>query len=160
MIDPGIFNLKTPHQLFAKLQRDFAHVKESPEDSDGWFNFFVTANHLADWYCGNEDAAKKMQQSNCLLRVVHRLSINAKHYAQKPHKPGKTRLSPVERTHEAQMYRWDPNLSPPRPVEDGKSYWLQLSPTEASEFGNELVSAKHLAFRVVEFWAKQLGIRI
>src|SRR5688572_19682902 len=109
MIDRGIFNLKTPHQLFEKLQRDFAHVRTSPEDSDGWFNFFVTADHLADWFCGNEDDAKKMQQSNALLRVVHRLSINAKHYEQKPAKPGKLRLSPVENTHEAQTYRLDRN---------------------------------------------------
>jgi hypothetical protein len=35
MIDRGIFNLKTPHQLFEKLQRDFAHVRNSPEDSGG-----------------------------------------------------------------------------------------------------------------------------
>jgi hypothetical protein len=37
----------------------------------------VTADHLANWFCGNEDAAnaKKMQQSNALLRVVHRLSM-------------------------------------------------------------------------------------
>lgn len=113
--------------------------------------FFVTADHLADWFCGNEDAAKKMQQSNALLRVVHRLSINAKHYEQKPPKPGTIRLSPVENTHEAQMYRWDPNQSPPKPVETGKSYWLQLSPTEASELGSEHLSAQNIAFRVVEF---------
>jgi hypothetical protein len=88
MIDHGIINLKTPHQLFEKLQRDFARARKSPEDS--WFNFFVTVDHLADWFCGNEDAAKKKQQSNALLRVVHRLSINGKHYEQKPPKPGTT----------------------------------------------------------------------
>ena len=160
MIDRGIFNLKTPHQLFEKLKRDFAHVQRCPEDSDGWFNFFVTADHLADWYCGNEDAAKAMQQSNALLRVVHRLSINAKHYEQKPAKPGSIRLSPVANTHEAQTYRWDPHQSPPQPVEAGKAYWLQLSPTEASELGSEFLSAHSVGFRVVEFWAKKLGVPI
>jgi hypothetical protein len=157
MIDRGIFNLKTPHQLFEKLQRDFAHVKKFPEDSDAWFNFFVTADHLADWVTGNEDDAKKMQQSHALLRVVHRLSINAKHYEQKPPKPGKLRTSPVESTHEAQVYTWDPNER--KPVEAGKAYMLELSPMDAREIGlqDQFVSARNLAYRVVDFWAKQLG---
>jgi hypothetical protein len=160
MIDRGIFSLKTPHQLFEKLKRDYAHVRSSPDDSDGWFNFFVTADHLADWFCGDEAAAKKMQQSNALLRIVHRLSINAKHHEQKSAKPGTVRLSPVEYTHEARVFSLDQNQSPPQPVEAGKAFWLELSPTEASEFGSEFVSAQKIALGVVEFWAKQLDVPI
>jgi hypothetical protein len=157
MIDHGIFNLKTAHQLFEKLRRDLRYVRDEPADSDGWFNFFVTADHLADWYCeGNEDNAKKMQQSHALLRVVHRLSINAKHYEQKPAKRGTIRLSPVANTHEAQSIFME---SPPRVV--GTEYVLELSPMEAEELGlpeHRLMPAYHLASQVVDFWAKQLNV--
>src|SRR5688572_15952521 len=49
--------------------------------------------------------------------------------------------------------------SPAKPVAAGKSYWLELSPTERVELG-DYISAHNLASQVVEFWAKQLGVRI
>jgi hypothetical protein len=54
MIDSGIFELKTPQQLFEKLVRDFGRLRNAPTDSDGWFNFIVTADHLPEWESGRQ----------------------------------------------------------------------------------------------------------
>lgn len=82
---PGAFNLKTPRDLLAKLQRDLGRMREAPAHTDHTFNFFVTAEHLLDWLHPG-DARKKqraaLRRGEVLLQVVSHIASGAKHFDQ------------------------------------------------------------------------------
>lgn len=155
MIDSGIFQMKTAAQLLAKLLKDYQRVQQNPTDSGLWFNLIVTADHLPEWVCeANESKARAMRDSHSLLRVCHHLSRNAKHFKARELRPnaGVVRLSPVSATNESRV---DPlyatNVSTPR-ISAPLEFYLELSPTEASELGKTEMSALEFARLLVEFW--------
>jgi hypothetical protein len=45
----GAFELRTPCQLFDKLEADFKRVQSDSLDSFAAYDFFVTAWHLVEW---------------------------------------------------------------------------------------------------------------
>jgi len=49
----GLFSLRTPQDLLAKLEHDFGRLEKAdptrPEAQYAAYDFFVTALHLADW---------------------------------------------------------------------------------------------------------------
>ncbi len=160
MIDSGVFQMKTVGQLFEKLRRDLAHVKAHPDDSAGWFNFFVTADHLPEWELGNEDDAKDFIAQYALLRICRHLSNNAKHFRarQKKLKDGTLVLSPVASTHEATTAQMHFGPGPTAPPQPRPEFFLQLSDDEGRQIGKGELSALDLAEMLVAFWSKRLQI--
>ncbi len=77
------FDLKTPQDLFAKLERDRSRIEANLMDSDAAFDFFVTANHLMDWaYPGISNKAKRddLIKANPLLEVCKMIADGGKHF--------------------------------------------------------------------------------
>jgi len=170
MIDSGVFELKTAAQLLAKLMRDLDHLRKAPTDSDGWFNFLVTADHLVEWYCAenlpawdpraNDEAAKRMREGEPLLRVCHHLSINAKHFKakqpkQKPNEPPNE--PPVAATNVAYVFRLNSDGNDPAvPAPRDPRFFLELSGREATEMQRDELSALDLAGMLVRYWREKL----
>jgi hypothetical protein len=79
----GFFELLTPQDLFAKLERDLIRVQSNPLDVDSAFDFFATAYHLLDWlYPGNTNKHRraKIENDAMLLQVASHLANGSKHF--------------------------------------------------------------------------------
>jgi hypothetical protein len=79
----GFFELLTPQDLFAKLERDLIRVQSNPLDVDSAFDVFVTAYHLLDWlYPGytNKHRRAKIENDAMLLQVASHLANGSKHF--------------------------------------------------------------------------------
>jgi len=162
MIDSGVFQMKTARQLFGKLLSDYKRLQGAPANSELWFNFLVTADHLPEWQLGgDEDAARELRKKHALLRVCHYLAVNAKHFKAREPKPkaGLVELYPVARTTEVYIDRLNgPDPSPQR-AQAQLEFYLELSMLEATELGVTELSALDLAGRLVDFWREYLAGR-
>jgi len=79
----GIFDLKEPHHLLAKLERELHRLRSNPDDADHAFNFFTTAEHMLDWfYPGNsgKPTREQLRNNDPLLATVSHLATGAKHF--------------------------------------------------------------------------------
>lgn len=80
----GIFSLRTPLDLFKKLEADFCRLQASdphtPEAHYAAFDFFVTAEHLPDWvkhHSGGSLASHRRYSDGALVSHV---ASGAKHF--------------------------------------------------------------------------------
>jgi hypothetical protein len=81
----GIFDLKSPKDMLAKLNRELERLRTDPNNVDHAFNFFVTAEHMLDWlYPGYpaEKTRRKIRDAEIILEVVSHLASGAKHFDQ------------------------------------------------------------------------------
>lgn len=81
----GIFDLASPGDLLAKLQRELVRLRSAPDNVDHAFNFFTTAEHLLDWlYPGDAGRGirKRLREGDPLLATVSHLASGAKHFDQ------------------------------------------------------------------------------
>jgi hypothetical protein len=84
---PGMFTLRSPKDLLAKPQRELDRLRAAPNESDIAFNFFVTAEHIADWLHpgpqGDKAARKereRLRDADPLLAVVSHIANGSKHF--------------------------------------------------------------------------------
>ena len=80
---PGVFELRSPADLLAKLGRELERLRTAPNDVDHAFNFFVTAEHMLDWlHPGNKGKARRaeIRKAEPLLQLVSHLASGAKHF--------------------------------------------------------------------------------
>jgi hypothetical protein len=86
---PGFGNLQTPADLLAKLRHDRSRIEVGPSDQYAAFDFFVSAEHMADWVLpgrANEAARRRLRDSSILLEVTSHIANGSKHLiADKPH---------------------------------------------------------------------------
>jgi hypothetical protein len=168
MIDSGIFTLKTPEQLFKKLVRDHTYLVSSPLDTDAWFNFVVTADHLPEWESGGDAlAAHRLRDQEPLLRICNHLARNAKHFKAEDQRKrqGHVILNAIASTNEVRVVAMDgasvgaagsrpvPQARPHQPQHE---FTLELSPREEAELGVTTLSALELAGCIVAFWRARL----
>jgi len=67
----GMFELRAPKDLRAKLRREYERLKSDPNDPDTAWNFFVTAEHMLDWlFPGDKEAMRRERDSDQLLQAV------------------------------------------------------------------------------------------
>ncbi len=60
-------------------------MEENPADSDACFNFFVTAEHMPEWYLEGKTAeAAAMRKESKLLALCSHLANGAKHFEVDP----------------------------------------------------------------------------
>jgi len=132
------FELKTPADLFSKLEGDLAALEKSGQDARIAFNFFVTAEHLPDWI-----GQRILVKANCILRIVSHIANGAKHFHldEKRHNSvtGTEKYRVVEEGYAEPGYFYEPLL-------------IQLSPNEAKELGLSEIDAVNLGHKVLEFW--------
>jgi hypothetical protein len=80
---PGVFDLRSPADLLAKLGRELERLRAAPNDVDHAFNFFVTAEHMLDWRYPDPNGKtlrKAKRDSEPLLQLVSHLASGAKHF--------------------------------------------------------------------------------
>jgi hypothetical protein len=132
------FELKTPADLFRKLESDLTALQASSQDTRLAFNFFVTAEHLPDWL-----GKRALVSQHAILRVVSHIANGAKHFSLDDH-----RHQAVTSTEKFQY------------VEDGyiePGYFdepliINLSQREAAELGASTIDAVALGSKVIQFW--------
>jgi len=154
----GFFNLNTPTDLLAKLDRERLRMQSSPSSVDHAFNFFVTAEHLLDWlHPGDAGRPEResMRRKHKLLQVTSHLANGAKHFnnLSRHHKS----VTKTERGGGyfpsgwfgkgwfAKGYFAEPGL------------YVELSSDEAIEFGPR-TSAIELAEAIHSFWKARLDV--
>ena len=77
----GFAELRSCIDLLAKLQHDIARMSEDQSDPYAAFDFFVTAEHMVDWYLPNDKPAQNRLRANeTLLQVTSHLASGAKHF--------------------------------------------------------------------------------
>ena len=114
----------------------------------------MTGDHLAEWESGgDEEQAKSLRKQHALLRIVHQLSINAKHF-----KPRDRAMSPVAGTHDAQFFNWPEGKARRQETLCNSECYLELSTDEAEELGREFISSLDLGHRLVQFWRERLRL--
>lgn len=79
----GIFQLLTPADLLAKLDRELARLRSEPDNVDHAFNFFVTAESMLDWLhpgMAAKAAREALRNSDVRLQIASHLATGAKHF--------------------------------------------------------------------------------
>ena len=142
--------LQTCADLLRKTQYDLDRMSGRMDDEYAAFDFFVTAEHLVDWYLPNDEKAQnQLRQSETLLQVVSHIASGAKHF-----RATKRQHTSVEDLHR-QSYG-DEGY-----VETG--YWgdvlfVDIAPSQAKVLGFQHIEAYQLALRVVSYWREKLDV--
>ena len=77
----GFFDLKSPDDLFEKLERDNGRLRKAPTDTDVAFDFVVTAWHLLDWLHPNDRKARNSITAKYpIFKICQHLANGAKHF--------------------------------------------------------------------------------
>lgn len=79
----GLFELRTPRDLLAKLRHDLARMDSNWLDQYAAFDFFITAHHMVDWlYPGDSNKQRRRDevQASALLQVCSHLANGSKHF--------------------------------------------------------------------------------
>lgn len=82
----GFAELKSSQDLLAKLRHDRSRMNHDPLDTYATFDFFVTAEHLVDWYYpdtqneNRREERKNLRKSETFLQVVSHIANGAKHF--------------------------------------------------------------------------------
>jgi hypothetical protein len=85
------YKLKTPRDLFGKLEREAAKLRSDPS-GDNVFNFMVTAYHLVDWLSNGPGATDfaltadidATLRSNVYVRICRDVCHASKHFGIDP----------------------------------------------------------------------------
>ena len=148
---PGIGALETPSDLLAKLRHDFKRMRVDPFDAYSAFDFFVTAEHLADWILPGRanDSQRRTLKEAPLLSVISHIANGAKHFfvEDKRH----TSVRHVDSVDGA----FDPGIFDPGVFDTG-GLVVTLEGPAAVTLGTR-VSALSLAEQTIAFWEQKLG---
>ena len=86
----GLGSLKTPKELFEKVEHDRKRLEADPADEYAAFDFFVTAYHMLEWVHPNHARKDSLQagkrkliaDKERLLRIAAELANGVKHFEQ------------------------------------------------------------------------------
>jgi hypothetical protein len=149
----GVFELRSPQDLVAKLRFDFKRLEADPLDQYAAFDFFVTAAHLPDWLAPGLDQAAKDKRTeirarNILLQVCDHIASGSKHFeASAKHHTSVARTE----THHGGFSR---EFSRAFEISE---LTVHLQGDAAKELG-ESVDALDLARQVLDYWQRDLCI--
>lgn len=79
----GLFRLQSPADLLGKLRNDYKRIRQSPLDEYAAYDFFVTAEHMADWiYPGYSNKPKReaLKQNDIILQITSHIANGSKHF--------------------------------------------------------------------------------
>jgi hypothetical protein len=143
--NPGIFWMQKPRQLFEKMRNDASHLAKCPLDPYACFNFFVTAEHMADWLLPGEQnkTERNALKSHPVLRICSQIANGAKHFQTED-----KRHNSISATAVASVQSFA--TSDPRP--DDYEFVIHLNPPDAAALGCQSLTVRELAKRVLDFW--------
>jgi hypothetical protein len=138
----SFFQLKTPVQLFEKLESDLKALSKAESDAYLAFNFFVTAEHLPDWL-----GQRPLVKMHALLRVVSHIANGAKHFTVDPHRHSSVNATARETYAEdyADNYCQD-------------SLFVYLSAEEANALGKPAYNVLELGRLIIDFWRPRVFV--
>lgn len=149
----GVFGLKTPRDLMAKLESDFARVQANSADPFAIYDFFVTAWHLVEWkHPPKAEAAahQALLDRAPVLRVCEHLAVGAKHF-----EPTAAKHTSVADT--KSVGPWPEGLWPaglwPHGIW-GEELVVNLDGDARDKFG-EKVTVRNLAELVMDAWRRE-----
>ena len=83
---PGIFALRTPMELLAKLRHDKGRLTTNPADSYAAFDFFVTALHMGEWMRkSGHPIIPQTEYERELWKVCEHIGNGSKHFTVNRH---------------------------------------------------------------------------
>lgn len=142
--------LQSCEDLLRKAQHDLDRMSGRMDDEYAAFDFFVTAEHLVDWYLPDEESAQiQLRQSEALLQIVSHIASGAKHF----------RATRRQHTSVEDLRR--ESYGDEGYVETG--YWgdvlfIDIAPSHAKVLGFRHIEAYQLALRVVSYWRDKLSV--
>ncbi|MDN5881700.1 MAG: hypothetical protein L0H37_04930 [Nitrosospira sp.] len=140
----GFGELKSPADLVEKLRHDLERLENSPHNQYAAFDFFVTAEHIPGWIYPNNWADRKKHKSSVpLLRITSHIANGAKHFEATERRHASVTDIEKERYVEAGYVEEDY-------FED--SILIHLTSEEAKAIGTQIIDAKLLASRVLQYW--------
>lgn len=145
----GLFQLRGPRDLLAKLRHDCERLSAAPDDPYVAFDFFVTAEHMLDWiHPGTAGRSQRSDQRNneILLQVVSHLATGAKH------------MIPEDRRHQSVQHADVAEVAYGEGIYGsgtfgGRTLVIQLDGVAAQTLGNEIAPIA-LARLVLEYWER------
>ena len=149
----GVFDLRTPRDLFAKVEYDFERVQADPLDPFAAYDFFVTAWHLVEWKhqpATDGVARAALLNRSPVLRVCEHLAVGAKHF-----EPDPSRHSSVTDTESAGVWAagaWAPGAWAPNTWAGGLV--VHLDGAARAAFGDK-VTVQQLAQLVIDAWRRE-----
>lgn len=155
-LPPGIFTLKTAADLLGKLEKDFAQLQANPTDPYVCFNFFVTAEHMPEWYYeGNTQRAGQFRRRYAPLRICSQLASGAKHFETED-----KRHASVGATNHTEVVSiiFDSGSRQPQKRSARPAFVMGLEPSEFAEMGGITTTADELAAKLITFWRAQLKV--
>ena len=144
--NPGIFWMQTPRQLFNKMVHDANHLAKHHLDPHACFNFFVTAEHMADWLLPGKQnmAARTTLKEDPVLKVCSQIANGAKHFQTENKRHNSINSTAVSSVMSL-------GASDPRP--DEYEFVIHLNPPDATALGCRSLTVRELVKRVLDFWS-------
>lgn len=140
----GFGELKSPADLVEKLRHDLERLENSSHNQYAAFDFFVTAEHIPDWiYPNNWVDRKEHKLSVPLLRITSHIANGAKHF--EATKQRHTSVVEIEKERYV-----EPDYVVEGCFED--SILVHLTSEEAKAVDTQIIDAKSLASRVLQYW--------
>ncbi len=153
----GFASLATPKDLLEKLRHDLKRLESAPADPYPAFDFFVTAEHLLDWFYPDSASPKnrtireQFRKTEALLSVTSHLANGMKHF-----KTTAVQHQSVSDVH-VKKGIFDDKLFDRR-IFDTDRLLVELTGADAVALGAQL-TALELARRVLKYWETWLHER-
>ena len=146
----GVFALRTPADLLAKLGHDYERLTANPADSYAAFDFFVTALHMKDWLAASgQTVTPRPGYELELWKVCSHLGNGSKHFEVSPE-----RHHSIKGTEHAGG-AFDPHVFQPDAFQVGRLI-VHLEEEAATKLG-ESVDAVTLARKVLDYWERKFA---
>lgn len=140
----GLFYLRVPKDLLAKLRHDYARFDADPVDAYAAFDFFITARHLPEWLYPDDPAKKNAAFDNELMKVCRHIADGSKHFRLTDGRHESVRHTLLEGAWVAPGWM-DPQLADP-----GRLV-VELEEGAADVLG-ATIECRELAKRILHFW--------
>ena len=137
-METGFFQLKNSSDLLKKLEWEYENLLAHPGNAWHAFNFFVTAEHMADW-----KDCKSLKYKDPLLALCSHLANGGKHFEK------------LRNIHNSVKSAKHDGVFEPGVYEEGvyeETLQITLEPDAAQALDVEIIDAVSLASKVLEFW--------
>jgi len=139
---PGFFQLKNAADLFKKLEWEYQNLAVHPGNAWHAFNFFVTAEHMADW-----KDCKSLKFSDPLLALCSHIASGGKHF------------KATRKNHTSVASAKFDGVFEPGIYEEGvfeESLLITLSSEAEATLGMKTIDAVTLASKILEYWRRHV----
>jgi len=144
-MEPGFFQLKNAVDLFKKLEWEYHNLAAHPGNAWHAFNFFVTAEHMAEWKDWRN--YKSLKTSDPLLALCSHIASGGKHF------------NATHKNHTSVASAKFDGVYEPGIYEEGvfeESLLITLCPEAEATLGIKTIDAVTLASKILEYWRQHV----